>query len=309
MDYISAGRIYMLDVGFISTNPSQPRKYFEEEAIERLAESISIYGILQPLTVRKISSVICGNSNKNTENNSLTQKKSSDSTPASQKTAKNISEIIRGNYEIIAGERRLRAAIKLGMEKVPCIIIEADDKKSAELAIIENIQRENLNIFEQAGAIASLIDIYGLTQEQVAKQLSSSQSYVANKLRILRLTAPERDMIISCSLTERHARSLLRINDIKLRFDTLKYIAEKQLNVASTEAYIDKLLTTPDKPETHRTQKFILKDIRIFFNTIDHAVDLVRSAGIDIVSERNQCENEIELLIRVKNERPMQICG
>ena len=281
MEQFSAGRIYMIDAENIRPNPAQPRKFFEEEAIDRLAESISIYGILQPVTVRK---------------------RKAEHAPNADGRAGNISEIVRASYEIIAGERRLRAAKKLGIEKIPCIVMDADDRLSAELAIIENIQRENLNIFEQAGAIASLIDIYGLTQEQVARQLSSSQSYVANKLRILRLTAPEREVIISCSLTERHARALLKITDVKLRCETLAHIAEKQLNVAAAEEYIDKVIAPPAKPH-NRPCKFILKDIRLFINTVDHAVELIRSAGIDITAERCDRDNEIELLINIKNER------
>ncbi len=268
------GRILKLDIMRISPNPAQPRRNFDNDSLIRLADSIRQYGILQPLTVRRICDAKPGEATKNER------------------------------FELIAGERRLRAAKLLGMLEVPCIVVDVSDHASAELAIIENVQRENLNMFEQASAIASLIDIYSLTQEQVAKRLSLSQSYVANKLRILRLTAEERDIILSENLTERHSRALLRIDNIEERKAAAIHIAKHRMNVAQSEEYIEKVANrefeVPEyTPESKGKSKFILKDIRIFYNTLDHAIDLVKQAGIDVVSEKNENDEEIELKIRI----------
>ncbi|MBR4071282.1 MAG: ParB/RepB/Spo0J family partition protein, partial [Clostridia bacterium] len=156
-------KIVMISPFEISPNPSQPRKYFTDEAIYRLADSIRIHGLIQPLSVRK------------TEN----------------------------GYELIAGERRLRALKILGKNEVPCVITNVDKEESAHLAIIENIQRENLNMFEQASAILNLMKVHCLTQEKIAEQLSCSQSYVANKLRLLKISDEEKQDIIEFGLTER----------------------------------------------------------------------------------------------------------
>ncbi|MBQ8249601.1 MAG: ParB/RepB/Spo0J family partition protein [Clostridia bacterium] len=260
----------MLMTERIFPNPNQPRRKFDDETIIRLADSIRRYGILQPLTVRRIES-----------------------------------EGVFGSlFEIVAGERRLRAAKLLGLQEIPCIILKVDSKKSAELAIIENIQRENLNLFEQASAIASLIDMYGLTQEEVARQLSTSQSFVANKLRILRLTVPEREKILKYGLTERHARALLRISSAEDRLRIIEYISVHSLNVAATEAYIDRFLTenaSARKPRSPR--KIVLKDIRIFYNSVDRAISVIKQAGIKVESERIDEENATVLTIRVPNIR------
>jgi len=258
--------VRMLDCAAISPNPAQPRKSFEDETMIRLADSIRQYGILQPLTVRRLPA----------ENGH----------PA---------------YEIIAGERRFRAAKLLGMKEVPCLVIDVDDRRSAELALIENLQREDLNIFEQAAAVASLIDIYHLTQEQAARHLSMSQSYVANKLRILRLTAPERELILKAGLTERHARALLKIPEDSLRAQTLQTIAARNMNVASAEEYIDRVISEAGKEKEKSRHKFILKDIRLLYNSVDRAVELCRQAGIDIISDRRDVGDGVELTIRIPN--------
>ena len=169
-------KIFSIRADKLVPNRAQPRRCFDENAIGSLADSISRYGLLQPLSVRRLPT-----------------------------TAEGV------KYEIIAGERRYRAAMQAGMDQLPCIIINVDDRTSAELALIENIQREGLNMFEQAGAIAALIDLYGMTQEQIAAHLSASQSYVANKLRLLRLSPEERETVLSAHLSERHARALLKL--------------------------------------------------------------------------------------------------
>ncbi len=260
------GEIRQIGVHLIRPNPSQPRNEFDEEALVQLADSIRAYGILQPLSVRPLPN------------------------PDSDGKC----------YELVAGERRLRAAKLIGCESVPCVLVCIDGKKSAELAIIENIQRKDLNLFEEASAIASLIDLYALTQDQVAKRLSTSQSYVANKLRILRLTPFEREKILRHHLTERHARALLRIESLEQRGQVLSDIISRSLNVAQTEEYIEKQLNLAKKPQKKELQrKFILKDIRLFYNTIDKAIATVRSAGVNIISAKSESEDAIELTIRI----------
>ncbi|MBQ2766362.1 MAG: ParB/RepB/Spo0J family partition protein [Clostridia bacterium] len=260
----------MLNTEHIFPNPSQPRRKFEDDAIIRLADSIRRYGILQPLTVRRIDGEGAFNA----------------------------------LFEIVAGERRLRAAKLLGFREVPCIILKVDSKKSAELAIIENIQRENLNLFEYASAIASLIDMYGLTQEEVARQLSTSQSSVANKLRILRLTSPEREKILRYGLTERHARALLRISSAEERLRVIEYINTHGLNVATTESYIERFLAENESARKPRSpRKIVLKDIRIFYNSVDRAISVIKQAGIKVESERIEDGDSTVLTIRVPNSR------
>lgn len=256
-------KIHMLPPDSLFPNPSQPRFVFEDEPMLRLADSIKRSGILQPLSVR----------------------------PAEKKADE------CQTYQIIAGERRWRAARIIGLKEIPCVVLNVDSQKSAELALIENIQREDLNIFEQAAAISSLIDIYGLTQEQAAKQLSSSQSYIANKLRILRLSPKERTEIIKHNLSERHARALLKITEPELRLEVIQTIAAKEMNVSATEKYIDRLLTpqAPPPPEI----KGRIRDLRFFYNSIDNAINILKSCGIEVVSEKNELFGETCIQIRI----------
>ncbi len=260
------GRIHMIPTDRITTNPNQPRKQFDDDSIINLADSIRQYGILQPLTVRRIVD----------------------------------DESFEPIFEIIAGERRFRAGKMLGFATLPCIMINADSKKSAELAIVENIQRENLNMFEQACAIASLIDLYKLTQEEVARRLSTSQSFIANKLRILRLTLPEREMILKYNLTERHARALLKIQESEQRTRIIEYINAHNLNVATTEAYIDRFIKENECiKRSPSPRKIVLKDIRIFSNTLKHALETMQKSGISVSSKENQTDEYIEYIIRI----------
>ena len=265
----SGDRIHKIPVCRILPNPSQPRKYFDSNETLRLADSIRLHGILQPLCVRK---------------------------PVSEGDI----EDFNGIYELISGERRLRAAKLLGLADVPCIIIEADSLKSAELAIIENLQREDLNIFEEASALAALINLYGLTQEEVAAKLSVSQSYVANKLRLLRFDEVEQKIIIEKHLTERHARALLRISDVRMRRAALGTIVERGYNVADTEEFVAKLIqeTTAEKPPK-KPRTVLVKDIRIFYNTLDRAVDIMNRAGIDAKTQKKDLGDAYEITVRI----------
>ena len=256
-------RIHKIPICKILPNPSQPRKFFDNDETLRLADSIRIHGILQPLCVRKD---LCEGSEM---------------------------------YELISGERRLRAAKLLGLYDVPCIIIEADDLRSAELAIIENLQREDLNMFEEATAISALINLYGLTQDEVAEKLSSSQSYVANKLRLLRFSDEEQLLLLEKHLTERHARALLRVSDIAMRKSALETVISRGYNVADTEDFIARLIEAVPKKEKKNTRTALVKDIRLFYNTLDKAVDIMKNAGIDAVARKKDLGDVFEITVRI----------
>ena len=237
-----------IPIGDIMPNPNQPRRDFDREQLRCLRDSILRYGMLQPISVRASSAA-------------------------------------SGKYEIVAGERRYRAACEAGFLYVPAILIETDAQRSAELAIIENLQRQDLNIFEQASAISSLINIYHITQDEAAEKLSVSQSYVANKLRLLRFTDEERSLIIEHSLTERHARALLRLRDDGARLSALRHVIGYALNVSATERYVDSLLAASvPRPKI----KFAIKNLRLFYNSVDRAADLIRSSGVPVDIRRDE---------------------
>ncbi len=248
----------------IMPNRSQPRTTFEPETLTRLSESIAKYGILQPLTVRKIS----------------------------EKSKFSIFQ-----YELVAGERRLRAAKMLGLKSVPCIIIDADTRTSAALAIIENLHRDNLNVFEEAAAIASLIELHKLTQEEIAAELSLTQSAVANKLRLLRLSEAEKTVILDNGLTERHARALLKIKSTPERIEALAHIVKFNLNVKQSEDYIEKLVTSEEKE-----QKVAGFDYKTLISTIKRAIDNTRRHGAYVKTSRTETDTEIVYTISVLKE-------
>jgi len=207
---------------------------------------------------------------------------------------------IGDSYELISGERRLRAAKELGMECVPCIIMDINEERSAEISIIENLIREDLNIFEQAQAIETLIDTYNLTQEEIARKLSNSQSFVANKLRLLRLSPSERETILKNNLTERHARALLKVFDPILREKLLYSIVEQGLNVSKSEELIELSITKESNPSAQKRTYY--KDIKSFYNAIDRAVDGVKNSGVNIKSRRIENDEYVELTILIPKE-------
>ena len=251
-------RICMLEESRILSNKRQPRRVFEDRGIISLADSIHRHGILQPISVRKNGD----------------------------------------NYELIAGERRLRAARLLKMQRVPCIITNMDEETSAVMSIVENIQRQDLNIFEEAMAIEKLKNIYNMTQESIAHTISVSQSYVANKLRILRLSDEEQALILEHRLTERHCRALLRLEG-EIRTAALEYIIKHDLNVSAAESYVDRLCTECKKrPRVINTQ---LKDLRVFYNSIDRAVNTVKKLGVNVVTETVEEDNCKRVTITIRN--------
>ncbi|MBQ3265379.1 MAG: ParB/RepB/Spo0J family partition protein [Ruminococcus sp.] len=246
----------------IRPNRTQPRRNFDEEELKSLSRSIVENGILQPLVVRRINST---------------------------------------EFELIAGERRLRAAVMAGLSKVPCVVHKCGDKDSALLALIENLQRTDLNMFEEARGIARLIRKYGLTQEQAAIKLGKKQSTIANKLRLLRLGFEEQEWILTANLSERHARTLLRINDEALRRDVLSKIIAEGLSVNEAEELVTEILTKKSAPEPRKKpeRKFAVKDVRIFVNTINKAVDTMRLSGINAISRRSETDDYIEYTVKI----------
>lgn len=246
----------------IRPNRTQPRRNFDEDELRSLSRSIVENGILQPLVVRRIN---------NTE------------------------------FELIAGERRLRAAVMAGLSKVPCVVHRCGDKDSALLALIENLQRTDLNMFEEARGIARLIRKYGLTQEQAAIKLGKKQSTIANKLRLLRLTFDEQEWILTANLSERHARALLRINDEALRREVLSRIISDGLSVSAAEELVTDALIKKPEPEPQRRPecKIAVKDVRIFVNTINKAVDTMRLSGINAISRRSETDDYIEYTVKI----------
>lgn len=258
--YLESGRVCYVPVGDIRPNPSQPRRVFEPEALSELAESIRVYGVIQPLSVRRRMD----------------------------------------GYELVAGERRLRAAKLAGLTEVPCIVLSVDGEQSGLIALVENLQRRDLNFIEEAEGIARLMRIYGLSQEQAAARIGKSQSAVANKLRLLRHSPAVLAVIRENHLSERHARALLRLPDEAQRLSALGVIVRRGLNVAKTEQYIQSLLLSPPAPPARRAMPgFRLRDVRLFLNTIDHNLRLIRGAGIDAGLSRQEDEQAIVLTIRI----------
>lgn len=249
----------------IRPNKTQPRRLFEESELRNLAQSISQNGILQPLSVRRLKT---------------------------------------GEFELIAGERRLRASVMAGLTKVPCIEIKCSDKESAVLALLENLQRKDLGMFEEAKGINRLIRRYGLTQEQAAKQLGKKQSTIANKLRLLRLSFEEQDWICQAGLSERHARALLKIEDGELRKEALSRMISENLNSVQAEEMIARLLNQNSVPAPKSgRQTIVVKDVRIFLNTINKAVDTMRLAGIDAISKKQDSGEYIEYTIKIPKQQ------
>jgi ParB family chromosome partitioning protein len=250
--YMETGRVVFLPARQIRPNPAQPRRIFREEKIEELAESIRRHGILQPLSVRRI-----GNS-----------------------------------YELIAGERRLRAGQLAGLSEIPCIVMNMDDKESASSALVENLQRQDLDFVEEARGISMLMSQYSLSQEQTARLLGKSQSAVANKLRLLRHSEPVLRALREFELTERHARALLKLNDEMQKIQAISVIHRQNMSVARAEHYIESLLRTPE----HTPPK---ADVGAFLKRVSQTLQRIQQCGIPAVSERRETDSQIVLTITI----------
>lgn len=248
-------------------NPYQPRRQFDQGELQELAQSIEVYGIIQPIVVRK----------------------------AGEK------------YQIIAGERRFRACCLLGWSEIPAIIQEMEDEKVAAVSLIENLQRRELNYFEEASAYSALINIFGMTQEELARKIGRSQAAIANKLRLLRLPEQVRSLILTERITERHARALLKLNTPEMQIEVIQEIYEKELNVKDTEELVEKIGQN-NIPQAIKTRgsgpnmSMIIRDARIFLNTIRETVKRARQTGVDIFMLENDNEDQYEIVIRIEKQ-------
>lgn len=251
-------KIIYLSTDEIQPNPNQPRKIFAEEELQNLGNSILELGILQPLTVRKMET----------------------------------------HWELIAGERRLRASQMVGLTQVPCIPMDVPEETSSLLALVENIQRQDLDYMEEAQAIAQLISNFGLSQDQVSKRIGKSQSAVANMLRLLRLTEPVVEKLREGKCTQRHARALLKLPDVETQLKVLEKVLARNLNVSQTEQLIETYLTPPVEKGK---RIIILRDVRLFLNSINKNLDIMKTAGVDAQCHREETEEEICLTIRIPN--------
>lgn len=261
----SAGQIFLIPQELIQPNPNQPRQRFDYEELENLAQSIRQNGILQPITLRKTA---------------------------------------EDHYELIAGERRLRAARLVGITKVPAIVLDMDEKSSAVFSLLENLQREDLDYFEEAEAIERLINDFCMSQEEVSRKLGKAQSTISNKLRLLRLPEDMRRQIARAKLTERHARALLTLDNDMLRTRALGIIIDRHLNVAESERLIEQMLCK-NRPGHNNIRG--IRDVRVFINTLNHAVDAIRRAGVDADAAKSETPEYIEYVVRIPKLEQMKL--
>ena len=259
------GGILSLRLEDIAPNPVQPRKHFDEQELQELSESIRTYGILNPLTVR----LRCG------------------------------------KYELVAGERRLRAARLAGLQEVPCILVDVNLEEAGLLALVENLQRKDLDFLEEAEGRRKLIRMFALSQEEAARRIGKSQSAVANKLRLLKLPEDVLDSLRQNGLSERHGRALLRLPDGESQRSALAVMLEKGMNVSAAERYVDELLAERPAPpaEKPRPKKtFVMKDLRVFLNTLSHSVELMKQGGIGADLRREEREDATVITISIPRQ-------
>ena len=259
-------QVLELPAASIHPSPHQPRREFSQEGLEELARSIAQFGVLQPLIVRRAGA----------------------------------------DWELLAGERRWRAAQMAGLATVPCLEQEASDRDASLIALVENLQRRDLDFWEEALALRRLVDAFHLSQEEVARQAGLSQSAVANKLRLLKLPADVLDKLRSAGMTERHARALLRLDSPDLQRKAAAHIIRHQLTVARTEEYVARLL----QPGNRRPiPLYRTRDVRLFLNTIQRGLSIMNAAGVGAQCGRQETEQEILLTIRIPKQsspRPLK---
>lgn len=276
MDLSDKKNIHYIPIDKIRPNPYQPRKNFNRSALQELAESIKQYGVLQPINVRKVG---------------------------------------LGMYELVAGERRLRASQMAGLTKIPAVIVTVNENDSAIIALIENLQREDLTYLEEAESYYSLLSEHGLTQDELARKIGKSQSTVANKIRLLKLSPLVRKILSDNKLTERHARALLKLHDEQLQLKVLKIVCDKGYNVKKTEELVERALNKhfngkeKDKKINqpissiatvqHKHVKRIIKDIRIFVNTIKESIRIMKESGVVAKAAQYDRGEYFEFIVRI----------
>jgi len=256
-------KITYIPIDNIRPNPYQPRRNFEQTALEELCNSIKEYGVIQPINVRKVSA---------------------------------------NCYELVSGERRLRASIMAGLKEIPAIIIDVNEDDLAIMALIENLQREDLGYMEEAEGYRNLIKEHGLTQEELAQKIGKSQSTIANKIRLLRLPPMVKKILADHKLTERHARALLKLPDEQLQLKVLQKVIEKDLNVKKTEELVQKVLDKYANPKAQENGKRLtrsIKDIRIFVNTIKQAIEMMKKSGVNAKAAQIDRGEFVEFIVRI----------
>lgn len=253
--------IVNIDVNKIIPNKNQPRKTFDDKALEELSQSIKNYGIIQPITVRKIYDDI---------------------------------------YEIVAGERRFKAVKLLSMETIPAVVIEVKEEESAAMALIENLQREDLDFIEEAMAYERLIEDFDLNQTQLAEKLGKSQSTIANKMRILKLPESVKQRLREGGLSERHARALLKIDDEELLLGIVEKVINKDLNVSETEKLVNSIAEDINEKKI-RDKRYVRNFInyKIYINTIKNAYNEIVKTGIDAKFEQDESDEYIEIKVKI----------
>ncbi|MDQ0429172.1 ParB family chromosome partitioning protein [Planomicrobium stackebrandtii] len=260
----SSEEVLKLPLDKIHANKFQPRTVFDQEKIEELARTIHVHGVIQPIVVRKSGT--------------------------------------EGEYEIIAGERRFRAMKSLDWKEVPAIIRNLSDKETASIALIENLQREELTSIEEAHAYQNLLEIQEITQEALAQRLGKGQSTVANKLRLLKLPEEIQTALLNRLLTERHARALLQVKDAEMQKRLFDETVEESLNVKQLEVKVAKLLSTePQKPKARR--KAVSRDVRIAMNTIKESLNMVSQSGIDLSTEEEEHEEYYQITVKIPKKK------
>lgn len=252
----SAGQIFLIPQENIAPNPNQPRQRFDYDELEGLAQSIRQNGILQPITVRQTEA----------------------------------------GFELISGERRLRAARLVGLTKIPAIVAELDNKNSAVFSLIENLQRQDLDCFEEAEAIDRLVTDYGMSREELSRKLGKAPSTLSNKLRLLRLPEDMRYRLTRGGLSERHARALLQLDNDEQRARALGIMLDRHLTVQESERLVEQMLAKTGK---NRTNFRGVRDVRVFINTLNHAVDAIRRAGVDADAAKSETPEYIEYVVRI----------
>ena len=267
-NYYQSFEIRQISCEAIRPNRAQPRSDFDSASLEKLAESIKRYGVIQPLAIKRSQ------------------------------------EGDYYDYELISGERRLRASRIAGIFTVPCIILDADEQISAEIAIIENLMRKDLNMFELAYGMRNLIEQHGLTQDELSKKMSMSQSAIANKIRLLRFSQEEQRLILECGLSERHARALLRLDSVEERIETIERIVERSLTAEETDEYVDFLLLSPDNAENIGKDRLLEefsadRSAKSIIRGLKRKIDVLKKNGRSASMTVNERSDAIELTIRI----------
>lgn len=264
-------KITMLPIDLIRPNPYQPRRKFDQSSMDELCQSIQQYGVIQPINVRKVSNT---------------------------------------HYELVAGERRLRATAMAGKKEIPAIVVDIGEDDSAILALIENLQREDLGYMEEAEGYRNLIKEHGLTQEELAQKIGKSQSTIANKIRLLRLSPMVKKILADNGLTERHARALLKIEDEQIQLKVLQKVCDRGLNVRKTEELVqralDKYCSTMKSDEYKGRVTKSIKDIRIFVNTIKQAIDTMKKSGVNARAAQIDRGEYLEFIVRIPKREDLQ---